>query len=102
MTLTLRVPRPSVPALLTSAAEPDAIDRICVKLRVVSGTAVMVLESTEVLVEEVDALMRHWHGTGPVASPRSSAASSVGASPTLTVTAPMTAVWNPAAANCTA
>ena len=100
-TFTLRVPRPSVPALLTSAAEPEAIERICVKLRVVSGTAVMVLELTEVLVEDVVTVMRHWQGTASAVSPRSIAASSVGASPTLTATEDMRAVLKPAAANCT-
>src|ERR1019366_5225197 len=101
LTLTPRVPRPSVPALLTSAAEPEAIDRIWVKLRVVRGTAVMVLELTVVLVDEVVTVMRHWHGTGSAVWPRSSAASSVGASPTLTATEDMRAVLNPGAANCT-
>ena len=51
LTLTLRVPRPRVPALLTSAAEPDVIDSTCVKLRVVSGTAVIVRELITVLLE---------------------------------------------------
>ena len=41
-TLTLGVPRPSVPALFTLATEPDDIDSTWVKLRVLSGTAVMV------------------------------------------------------------
>ena len=50
--------------MLTSAAEPEAIDRICVKLRVVRGTAVMVFELTTVLVEEVATLMRQWQATG--------------------------------------
>jgi hypothetical protein len=48
-----------------------------VKLRVVSGTAVMVLELTEVLVEDVVTVMRHWQA--PVGRlPAPMAASSVG------------------------
>src|ERR1035441_9535957 len=70
LTLTLRVPRPRVPALLTSAAEPEAIDRICVKLRVVSGTAVMVLELTVVLVEDVVTVMRSEEHTSELQSLR--------------------------------
>ena len=102
LTLTLRVPRPRVPALLTSAAEPDDIDSTCVKLRVVSGTAVMVLESTSVPVEEVDdaqlALAFDWLG----GSPGSSTASSTGASETLTTNRPVRAVLKPGGANWTA
>jgi len=90
-----------VPALLTSAAEPEAIDRICVKLRVVKGTAVMVFELTTVLVEDVARLMRQRHATGSSVSPRSRAASRAGASPTFTVTLVIRAVLNPATANCT-
>ena len=46
-------PAPKSPALFTAAAEPEDIDITCVKLRVVSGTAVMVLLSTSVPFEDV-------------------------------------------------
>ena len=49
-TCVLDVPRPSVPALFTSAADPDDIDNTCVKFLVFSGTAVIVFWSTTVPV----------------------------------------------------
>ena len=42
-TLTVEFPLPRVPALFTLAAVPEDIERTCAKLRVVSGTAVIVL-----------------------------------------------------------
>src|ERR1035441_739179 len=83
-TFTFLVPRPSVPALFTSAAEPEVMDSTWVKFRVVSGTAVIVLASTTVLVEEVVTLIWHWQFTGCAASPRSRTASSAGTSETFT------------------
>ena len=70
-----------------------------VKLRVVSGTAVMVLASTTVPVEEVITPMRHWQFTGSAASPRSRTASSTGTSETLTTNDAIRAVLKPGEAN---
>ena len=95
----LRVPRPKVAALLTSAAEPEAIERICVKLRVVSGTEVMVLASTTVPLEAAVPPVRHWQGTGSEDSPRSSVASNVATSEMSTGSASMRDVLKPCEAN---
>src|ERR1039457_6119032 len=100
-TLTFLVPRPSVPALFTSAAEPEDMESNWVRLRVVSGTAVMVLALTTVLVEEVATPMRHWQFTGSAASPRSRTAFSTGTSETLTANDGMRSVLKPGEANWT-
>src|SRR5258706_10324360 len=75
-TLTFELRLPNRPALLTSPAAPAALESTCVKLRPVSGTAVMVLLSTSVPVEEdVVCAMVHRQGDGSPAPPGSNRAS---------------------------
>ena len=72
-TFTFCEPAPNIPALLTLAVEPEDIESTCVKLRVVSGTAVMVLLSTSVPLADVAvSLSRHWQGTFSSDAPSSS------------------------------
>jgi hypothetical protein len=95
--LTLWVPRPSVPALLTSAAEPEDIDSTCVKLRVFSGTAVIVLPSTSVPVDGAPDVTLHSHATTSDRDPRSRVASRAATSDTFTVIRGMREVLKPRA-----
>src|SRR5262249_34263715 len=101
-TFTFWEPAPSIPALLTLAVEPDDIESTCVKLRVVSGTAVIVLLSTNVPLEDV-AVSLSWHsqGTGSSDSPTSRWASRSGASETFMTTDSAREVLNPCAEKST-
>ncbi len=101
-TFTLEEPRPSVPALLTLAAEPDDMESTCVKFLVFSGTAVMVFWSTSVPVDGAVLPMVQRQGTVSEVAPGSSVASRTGISETLTVTLSMRAVLKPSAAKVTA
>jgi hypothetical protein len=96
--LALWDPAPKSPALFTAAAEPEDIDITCVKLRVVSGTAVMVLLSTRVPLEDVaDSLRWHWQVTFSVDAPASNLAFRTGASETFTINEAAWEVLNPSA-----
>jgi len=77
------------------------MDITCVKLRVFSGTEVIVFWSTEVPLEDDVMLSWHLHVTSPVDSPASRAASRTGASETFTTTDGIREVLNPGLANLT-
>jgi len=95
-------PVPKSPALFTAAAEPEDIDITCVKLRVVSGTAVMVLLSTKVPLEDVaGSLSWHWHITFSVDAPASSLALRTEASETFTINEAAWEALNPSAEKVT-
>src|SRR5882724_12644630 len=86
-TLTTWEPAPSSPALLTVAAEPEDMPRTCVKLRVVSGTAVIVLLVTKVPDADAAALATvHSHATRCDGSPASNLALTTVTSETYTMT----------------
>ena len=79
-----------------AAVEPEDIESTCVKLRVVNGTAVMVLLSTSVPVDDVAVSMSlQSQGTLSSDAPASSWALRSGASETLTTTDIALDVLNP-------
>src|SRR4051794_5586038 len=85
-TFVLCEPAPSKPALLTEAADPDDMDRTCVRFRVVSGTDVIALLSTTVPPEDIAWLSWHRQATRSSAEPGSSCAFSTACSETFTTT----------------
>ena len=91
-----------IPALVTADAAPDALDKTCVKLRVVRGTDVMVLLSTSVPVEDAAVwLTVHRQGTGVSAAPASNLASTTELSDTSTTMDAICAGLKPSTENLT-